>query len=215
MCYNQAWEVIFVSENNGTVLVMYAPLIDTDISAPLVPVEREREVRVTKNETVRREKYLVWKLLARAAKDRFNLDFANLEFTKIENGKWVSPGFYFSLSHSDGALCVAVSEREVGVDIQRVRQTSEGLAERFLTGGEKSYMAQLSTEDRGRFFIEAWAKKESIFKKTGGSSLDPRAIDTLTSDAVTAFVTLGTEEYVIALAMNENEKYEIIYTEEI
>lgn len=204
-----------MSENNGTVLVMFAPLVDTDISAPLVPAEREREVRGTKNEAVRREKYLVWKLLARAVKDRFNLDFANLEFTKNENGKWVCPDFYFSLSHSDGALCVAVSASEVGVDIQRVHRASKGLAKRFLTDGERSYMAQLPDEEQERFFIEAWAKKESLFKKSGGIALDPRGIDTLASGAVTSFVTLGGEEYVIALAINEDEKYEIIYTEEI
>ena len=72
-----------MSINDVDVLVMYAPIKDTDMTEPLVPKERQQEVEGCKNERVRREKYLVWKLLAKATKQGLNLDFDNLNFTKM------------------------------------------------------------------------------------------------------------------------------------
>ena len=197
------------------VLVMYAPTCECDTSVPLVPNERYLDVVRCKNEKVKREKYLVWKLLERAIKERFKLDFANLEFTKRANGQWVCPGLYFSLSHTDGAVCVAISDKPVGVDIEMVRPLRPELLDRALTPDEREYAKGLGDDERLSFFLEAWVKKESLFKRDGGECLSPRSRDTLSTDAKAHRVTLGSDEYLIGLAYSENKKYEIIYTEEI
>ena len=200
--------------DSGT-LVMYAPIREADMSVPLVPDERQREVERCKNERTRREKYLVWKLFEKAVRERFNLDFANLEFTKTENGKWICPDFHFSLSHSGGVVCVAVSPSAVGVDIEKVGTADRALANRFLTDAEREYSSTLSEKLANRFFFEAWVKKESLFKKNGGKALLPRSLDTLSADAISTGVTVDGEEYLIGLACQNNTKYQIIYTEEI
>ena len=205
----------FVSPRCDDVLVMYAPIKDTDMGDALFPSERQREIDGCTNEKVKREKYLVWKLLALAVKKRFNIDFANLEFTKTENGKWICPDFHFSLSHTDGAVCVAISDSPVGVDIERKREINSSLSDRFLTASEREYASTLSPDATDRFFFEAWVKKESLFKKNGGKALLPRSLDTLSADAISTGVTVDGEEYLIGLACQNNTKYEIIYTEEI
>lgn len=196
-------------------LVMYAPTREADTSAPLMPKERQSEVDKCKNERTRREKYLVWKLLRKAAEQHFNFDFANLEFTKTENGQWICPDFYFSLSHTDGAVCVAVSSHPVGVDIEKVREVAKRLYERVLTEEEMKHLLTLPEDERGGFFIDAWVKKESLFKRDGGSCLMPAKRETIGSAAKVHRVMIGDAPYVIGLSNYENEKYEIIYTEEL
>ena len=196
-------------------LVMYAPTYDVEMCVPLVPSERQCEVERCRNDKTRREKYLVWKLLERAVKERFNLDFANLEFTKNENGQWLCPDFYFSLSHTDGAVCVAVSTKPVGVDIEKKREVREGLYRRILTEREREYIMSLPADGQRDFFLSSWVKKESLFKRDGGSCLMPGKRETLDSEAQLCLVNVGDGEYFIGLANSENEKYEIIYTEEL
>ena len=204
-----------MSINDVDVLVMYAPIKDTDMTEPLVPKERHQEVEGCKNERVRREKYLVWKLLAKATKQGLNLDFDNLKFTKTEFGQWISPDFFFSLSHTDGAVCVAVSREAVGVDIEKIRDIKPSLLPRFLSDAEFKHASMLAEDEKNRFFLDAWVKKESIFKMRGGKSLLPRSIDTAKCDATVEHVSVHGEEYLISLACQDKVKYEIIYTEEI
>ena len=136
-------EVILVLVTDVGVLVMYAPTYECDTSLPLVPSERQQEIARCKNDKVRREKYLVWKLLERAVTERFKLDFANLKFTKSANGQWVCPDLFFSLSHTDGAVCVAISDKPVGVDIEKVRPLRTEILERALTQSEREYAHSL------------------------------------------------------------------------
>ena len=86
---------------------------------PLFPKERDDEVKNTKNETLKREKYFAWKLLAYAVKNTFDKDLPP-SLSKNENGKWTAEEFDFSLSHGGGVVCVALSTAPVGVDVQKV-----------------------------------------------------------------------------------------------
>ena len=200
---------------DNDVLVIYAPIGDVDMTAPLFPPSRDAEVRACKNENAMREKYLVWQLLRMTVEKYLKLDFANLQFTKTANGQWICPDFYFSLSHTDGAVCVAVADSAVGVDIERVRNIREGMPKRVLTVDELKYMDSLPHEERGTFFFEAWVKKESAFKMTGAEALLPRQRDSLSSLAVSERVHVGGEEYLIGIASDAGTKYEILFLEEI
>ena len=202
---------------NGTcgALILYAPICDINTAKPLFPIARYKEIQACRSEKTKCEKYLVWKLLEHAVKDYLNLDFANLKFTKLDNGQWVCPDFYFSLSHTDGAICVAVSHHPIGVDIEKTRSVKEGLYSRVLTDKEYAVLKTLADEEREDFFLKAWVKKESIFKRNGGTSLMPSKTETDSSDAEAHTVYVNGERYFIGIAVNKNEGYEIIYTEEI
>ena len=206
--------MIFVSSHTDAALVLYAPIGDVDMSRPLYPSERAREVESCKNDDARREKYLVWRLLEVAVKERFNLDFANLKFTKLGSGKWVTPDFYFSLSHTDGAVCVAVSQHPIGVDIERIRDVNPRLYTRYLTERELSYLAGLDDVAQRDLFLDMWVKKESLFKLSDAEALMPRSIETTGAPVTARRLTVEGREYLLALAM-ENDKYEIIYKETV
>lgn len=82
---------------------------------------------------------------------------------KGERGKPYLPGGpHFSISHSHGLIGCAIGPGPVGLDIERTRKFSPGMAERIctarellLTGGDNSLMTQL------------WTCKESHMKLTG------------------------------------------------
>lgn len=85
-----------------------------------------------------------------------------------EHGKPMLPekmGLYFNLSHSgDYAIC-AVSDQEIGADIQKHTRYKEKLAERFFHPEELAYLK--AAEDRKRSFFDLWCLKESCIKCTG------------------------------------------------
>ena len=193
---------------------MYAPIRDVDITEALYPESRYREILECKNENAKREKYLVWKLLEQVIRFATNLEFANLKFTKTANGKWICPDLYFSLSHADGVVCAAVSDHLIGVDVEAVKQIRPALADKILTDRERETMAVLPERDRDRFLLDAWVKKESIFKMHGGEALLPNRTESASPEVKAYTVTALDREYVLSVA-TENDNIEIVYTEEL
>lgn len=202
-------------ENKAYTLVAYMRIKEVDTSLPLYPPERHEEVTGCKNAGAKQEKYLVWKLLEKVVTDRLNLDFANLQFAKNENGKWTCPDFYFSLSHADGLVCVAVSGACVGVDTERVHEINTGLKARILTGEEISYMEGLSSSEQSSFLLESWVKKESIFKKSGGKMMLPNTITTSEHHTALKRVELDGCQYVISVSCDPDDEIEFKHMEEI
>lgn len=196
-------------------LVAYAPIQDADITVPLYPYERYREVLSCKNEKAKQEKYLVWKLLEKAVVDMINLDFANLRFVKTDNGQWICPDFYFSLSHTDGLVCVAVSDSPIGVDVELVRKINTGLGRKILTERELLLMSELPPDKKNRYLIESWVKKESVFKKNGGEKLLPNRMETSEYSTKLTSIEISGREYVISASVDNCEKIEFKYMEEI
>ena len=74
-------------------------------------------------------------------------------------------GLFFNLSHSGAFAACAVSDAEIGLDIQVPVQAREELVRRVFTPREASYIS--AAEDRDAAFTELWCKKESFIKMTG------------------------------------------------
>ncbi len=73
----------------------------------------------------------------------------------------------FNLSHSgERAVLAVVQGREVGVDIEQIRQNVEidALAERFFSVGEKEFLRRLASADKLRNFFRFWTCKEALLK---------------------------------------------------
>lgn len=72
---------------------------------------------------------------------------------------------FFSLSHSGHYSLCAVSDRELGADIQEQVPFKERLARRFFTAEEFAYI--LGSSNRDYAFSKVWALKESTIKAFG------------------------------------------------
>lgn len=79
--------------------------------------------------------------------------------------------FYFNLSHSGEISVCAVSDREVGCDVEKIRSLEEvdiKLSERFFAKEESEYVKNAAGDDaKSRAFFEIWTKKESFVKAEG------------------------------------------------
>lgn len=153
----------------------------TDIGPFMLPEVFEKGLARVSGE--RREKVLVY----RREKDRARSLAAGLLLKyawqkeghggnpKIAAGSGGKPyccndeGFYFNLSHSGEFAACAVSDGEVGIDIQfRKPGLSFGIAERFFSGEENMLLKGAAGEDeREVLFYKLWAMKESYLKYTG------------------------------------------------
>ena len=77
-------------------------------------------------------------------------------------------GLHFSLSHSGEYAAVAVSDEEIGLDIQKDVPYKPAIAARFFTPDEKRRIDM--SDDRDAAFTDIWCRKES-FVKAGGTGI--------------------------------------------
>lgn len=81
----------------------------------------------------------------------------------LENGKT-----HFSLSHSGKWAICAVSEHEIGCDVEKIAEANLLLAKRFFTEKESAEILSRQTEEeRNALFFRYWTLKESFQKATG------------------------------------------------
>jgi 4'-phosphopantetheinyl transferase len=95
---------------------------------------------------------------------------------------------HVSLAHSGQVALVAVSDVDVGVDVEWLRDGTEAwpLVAQALTSSEHAALQSLPIADRSEAFLSTWTRKEALLKAAGiGLALDPRLIE-LDEDAVVA-----------------------------
>ena len=74
---------------------------------------------------------------------------------------------HFNISHSGNYVVCAVSEHELGIDVERIRKVNLRIAERFFSQPEIDDLMALDEDERMRYFITLWTIKESYLKAIG------------------------------------------------
>lgn len=120
-------------------------------------------------------------LIALAAKELCGAEDATVLRTAAGKPYFADLPIRFSLSHSGEMAILAVSDREIGADIEQLREVDTRLAERFFTAREAAYVAG----DRDRFF-EVWTKKEAYGKWKGDGLAATMRTDVLDLEFYTA-----------------------------
>jgi len=101
-----------------------------------------------------------------------------LQFQYTVNGKpfLANASIRFNLSHSSDLALVAVTrEREVGIDVERIRPDDDLLdaAEHYFAPVERIALRSLASEEQCFGFFRCWTRKEAYLKARGdGLSLD-------------------------------------------
>jgi 4'-phosphopantetheinyl transferase len=141
----------------------------------LSAAERERAARF-KFEKDRRLYTAAHAALRSLLAGYLNVAPADLEFESGRHGKpRLAPAFTkdrleFNLSHSHEVALIAVTrEKEIGVDVERVREDFAfvEVAERYFTAGELSAIRALPQDLQRRAFYQCWTSKEAFLKAKG------------------------------------------------
>jgi 4'-phosphopantetheinyl transferase len=78
-------------------------------------------------------------------------------------------GVHFNVSHTDGLALIALADRPVGIDVERVRPVanSDGLVNRFFSAAEREAFRRLPAGLRLAGFFRGWTTKEAVLKAVG------------------------------------------------
>lgn len=156
-------------------------------------------------------------LLAEALLRKALFDRGIKNFT-IEYGKNGKPyigggGIYFNLSHSEETVICAVSDKEVGADVEKVTDIDFEIANKFFHRAEyEMLMRQRTYEEKRDMFFRLWTLKESFLKATGfGMSLPANSfcID-IKNNEISVFQNVSKETYYFReYDFNDGYKYAV------
>ncbi len=148
-----------------------APLADAQLyAAALAAVSPQRRAKAERYHFEKdRRLSLGAEVLLRHALRSAGAPERELRFTYGAQEKpYLGGGVWFNLSHSGESVLCAVSDCEVGCDVEQVTEISLRIAERFFFRGEyDDIAAQPSPEARNDRFFRYWTLKESFMKVTG------------------------------------------------
>lgn len=123
-----------------------------------------------------REAFIAARGLLRAVLgDLLDLDPRDVRF---EHGPWGKPRLAgaeghseltFNLSHTDGLVLIGTGRREIGVDVERVRDLPDMLdvADRFFSRQEVDNLREIPVAERSAAFFRCWTAKEAYIKARG------------------------------------------------
>ena len=135
------------------------PLTDRETAAMLrlLPEERRQRLKRLKQPEKRREPLCAYLFLRRALWEQYRWrDLPEIRLSSFGKPYFPEhPDIHFNLSHTAGAVLVALSDRPVGVDIEHIRPVSQRAMRR---------LADVGTE---RAFFQSWVRREARAKRSG------------------------------------------------
>ncbi len=164
---------------------------------------RQQEIDSCSNTQVKEQKYYVFKLLEIAVKKSLGKKLKQLNVEKNEFNKWVCKDCYFSLTHTENLVAVAISNAPVGIDVESANKNfSDSLAKKVFTDCEFKEFELLDTSERKEYFITKWTQKESVFKSKNKRAFSPNKIETL--GAKSKNIVFENKEFILSYYSQDN-----------
>lgn len=95
----------------------------------------------------------------------WNLTSEDYRIDRGEKGKPFYCGVenvFFNISHSGDYVVCAVSDREIGIDIEKRAKARMEVAGRFFHGEEVAQLKMLEEDKQDQLFFNSWSVKESF-----------------------------------------------------
>ena len=78
------------------------------------------------------------------------------------------PDIHYNVSHSDEFIAIALSDSQVGIDVEFIKPIRIDIAEQFFSPDEVNYIKSgIKPDDKIYRFFEIWTMKESFVKLKG------------------------------------------------
>lgn len=178
------------------------PLIDVYVSSverfkdfKKMPKYAKNELKSVTNPSLIAQKKASYGLLDYAMNASFKTSVDFKSMSKDERGKPHLKDKFFSVSHTNDLVCVAVSGINIGVDIEEIKEhvSLDRTRSHIVCEGEEA-----TTIDE---MVALWTKKEAIFKLDDTiRSYIPSKIDTSKYQSKTSFLEYDGKKYALTLA---------------
>lgn len=111
---------------------------------------------------------IVGQILLKELLSKRNISYNSLDYYINEYGKpyFKIQNLYFNISHSFDYVITTISNNEIGIDIEKNRNTSVKIINQFATEKEKQYILSSKNDIEKRIF-EIYTLKEAYFKMLG------------------------------------------------
>lgn len=125
--------------------------------------------------------------------EMFNISNTEISFCYNSQGKPYVENYniFFNISHSHNMVICGISEKEIGVDIEKIRPVNLNVAKKVCLENELDYIFGKNNRDYNsdseiyiKRFFEIWTGKEAYFKCTGTGITDFKSVDTLNNKSI-------------------------------
>ena len=161
--------------------------------------EKKREYLSASNENRKLSILISQGFAKEKISEEYNIPKENIIFSVTDRGKPFCkshPHIYFSLSHSSNFVALAISDKDIGIDIEKLRSAKAELVNRVCSSNEIDTI--FSNENPDIKFTEIWTKKEAYLKALGtGIDRELSSIDT--TDKKLNFVTEINNEFIVSV----------------
>ncbi|MCD7775176.1 MAG: 4'-phosphopantetheinyl transferase superfamily protein [Clostridiales bacterium] len=128
----------------------------------LLPKELLNVLDGSRRDMLRRSAVCAEGMVRSALSEAINIPPQKIEFYRGQHGKpYIAENIHFNISHSENYAVAAVSENEIGVDVEKIRQPKMRTAEKFCTEREKALVTDAIS------FFRLWTLKEAYLKCIG------------------------------------------------
>ena len=133
-------------------------------------VQTEKQERILKQRIKQNaDDMLIGEILAKALiKKIFEIPIAKQNFLYGEHGKPYLkefPNIHFNISHSGEYVVCCVSDKPIGIDIQKIGKYNPDVAKRVCN--EKELKQIEESIDKASEFTKLWTQKEAVLKRDG------------------------------------------------
>ena len=141
-------------------------------------IEKKNRINNFRNELKTRQSVIGELLLSNLLDKYYNLDYNDLEFKFNKDNKpfIVNNNIFYNISHSSNYVITVVSDKEIGIDIEKIRETNIKSINYFASNKEKEY---IFSEDNNLFkrLFEIYTLKEAYIKMVGKSVFDIKNVE--------------------------------------
>lgn len=135
----------------------------------LLPYNEKQRILNFKNKKSAANSLVAALLVRFALKKVFGLSFDEIKIIRPLNQKpYIADiqNVHFNISHSDEFVVCIVSDKPVGIDVQKIKPVPFSVINRVCSEAETKKISSDSD------FIKLWTKKEAVVKKKGTGILD-------------------------------------------
>ena len=133
-----------------------------------LPEQRREKIDRAKTKSGKTASLSAGIILKKALKEE---GISDINIKLNSNGKPYLDGvsdLFFNISHSEGMVMCAISDKEVGCDIEALRDFDIEIAKRFFCDEEYEQILNCKTKnEQNDMFLRLWTLKESFLKATG------------------------------------------------